>query len=473
MTTPAQLPEMELAHVLFMDIVGYSQLPIEEQVSIINELKQIVSTTLEFRAATERRSLISMHTGDGMALAFFGSPEVPVRCAMEVAMKLKDHARIRLRMGVNSGPVYRIPDIKGEPNVAGGGINFAQRVMNCGDEGHILLSASIADVLRQHGYWAPLIQELGVAEVKHQERVSIFNLYTGTVGNPAIPGKLGGRSAPSAMAAEHPPDSTPELRSVQENLHLAVSARSQPSSRLLLYAGLGVLGLAVLAAVVVNFAMAPSEHKLAPIITTLAQTGPAGKPPAQGTAPVSQTAPPTKSTVLRTAPSPAPATTAAPAVASMAGCWLYNTVLSLQMYPDGRVTGFLDGARWNHEGGDRYTITWPRFVDTVELSPDSKSLTATSNFGFTIPAQRVSGETQGFAGTWQWNNAAAVVVSGEGDVTLGPLHGRWTALGGQTYRIAWTHFPVDQLVLSADGQTLSGQNQFGLKAAGTRISCSN
>ncbi|HTA22728.1 MAG TPA: adenylate/guanylate cyclase domain-containing protein [Terriglobales bacterium] len=197
MTTPAQ-PEMELSHVLFMDIVGYSTLPIDEQVSIINELKETVAGTQQYRAATEQKSLISMHSGDGMALAFFGSPEIPVRCALEVAKQLKDHQRIKLRMGINSGPVYRIPDIKGDPNVAGGGINFAQRVMDCGDEGHILLSASIADVLRQHGYWAPLIQELGVAEVKHRERISLFNLYTGGLGNPAIPARLAAQYAANA-----------------------------------------------------------------------------------------------------------------------------------------------------------------------------------------------------------------------------------------------------------------------------------
>ncbi len=188
--TPTQLPEMELAHVLFMDIVGYSKLPIEQQVCIMSELEGAVSITAGYRTANTQRSLISMHTGDGMALAFFSGPEAPVHCAVEIAKELKHHPRIKLRMGINSGPVYRIPDIKGEPNVAGGGVNFAQRVMDCGDEGHILLSASIADVLRQHGRWAPMIHELGVAEVKHGEHISISNLCTEEVGNPAVPEKM-------------------------------------------------------------------------------------------------------------------------------------------------------------------------------------------------------------------------------------------------------------------------------------------
>jgi hypothetical protein len=143
------------------------------------------------------------------------------------------------------------------------------------------------------------------------------------------------------------------------------------------------------------------------------------------------------------------------------------------MHSDGRVTGFVDGARWSHEGDNRYAITWPKFVDTVKIAPDGKSLTATSNFGFVLPAQRASGEARGLVGTWQWGSVGAVVASDDGTVTLGPLRGRWTALSGDSYRIAWPHFPVDQLVLSADGQTVSGQNQFGVKAAGTRIACSN
>jgi len=191
--TPDRLPEMEVAHVLFMDVVGYSKLPIEEQVAITGELRQLVMATAEYRAGNEQKTLICMPTGDGMAMAFFSGPEPPVNCAIRIAQSLKDHPRIKLRMGINSGPVYRVPDIKGEMNVAGGGVNFAQRVMDCGDQGHILLSASIADVLRQHGHWAPLIHPLGVAQVKHGEHVSIFNLCNDEVGNSEIPEKLLGK----------------------------------------------------------------------------------------------------------------------------------------------------------------------------------------------------------------------------------------------------------------------------------------
>ncbi len=215
--SPERLPEMEVAHVLFMDVVGYSQLPIEQQVAISGELKQLVAATPEYRSGNEQKTLICMPTGDGMALAFFSGPEPPVNCAIRIANSLKDHPRIKLRMGINSGPVYRIPDIKGEMNVAGGGVNFAQRVMDCGDEGHILLSASIADVLRQHGHWAPLIKPLGIAEVKHGEHVSVFNLCSESAGNPQIPQKLLGKlSIPEVRrtpAPEPPPSSAPRPQS--------------------------------------------------------------------------------------------------------------------------------------------------------------------------------------------------------------------------------------------------------------------
>jgi eukaryotic-like serine/threonine-protein kinase len=207
--SPERLPEMEVAHVLFMDVVGYSQLPIEQQVAITGELKQLVAATPEYRSGNEQKTLICMPTGDGMALAFFSGPEPPVNCAIRIANSLKDHPRIKLRMGINSGPVYRIPDIKGEMNVAGGGVNFAQRVMDCGDEGHILLSASIADVLRQHGHWAPLIKPLGIAEVKHGEHVSVFNLCGESVGNPEVPQKLLGKLSIPEVRRTPAPEATP------------------------------------------------------------------------------------------------------------------------------------------------------------------------------------------------------------------------------------------------------------------------
>jgi len=239
--TPERLPEMEVAHVLFMDVVGYSRLPIEEQVGISSELRQLVAATPEYRAGSEQKTLICMPTGDGMAMAFFSGPEPPVNCAIRIANSLKGHPRIKLRIGINSGPVYRIPDIKGEMNVAGGGVNFAQRVMDCGDEGHILLSASIADVLRQHGHWAPLIHPLGVAEVKHGEHVSIFNLCDDKVGNSEIPEKLLGKlsiaelrptpspARPSGMPGQ-PSPSRPSQADVTANLQQS-TVTSAPSPR--------------------------------------------------------------------------------------------------------------------------------------------------------------------------------------------------------------------------------------------------
>ncbi len=242
--TPERSAEMEVAHVLFMDVVGYSRLPIEEQVGIASELRQLVASTPEYRAGNEGKTLICMPTGDGMLLAFFSGPEPPVNCAIRIAQSLKDHPRIKLRMGINSGPVYRIPDIKGEMNVAGGGVNFAQRVMDCGDEGHILLSAAIADVLRQHGHWAPLIHPLGVAEVKHGEHVSVFNLCNDDVGNPEIPEKLMGKlsiaelrptpapARPSGMQGQRTPSSRPSQAEVTANLQQSTIASPPPPRRL-------------------------------------------------------------------------------------------------------------------------------------------------------------------------------------------------------------------------------------------------
>src|SRR5512146_2735910 len=143
----SQAPRLELAHVLFMDIVGYSKLPMDEQQSVLSELKHAVRQTPQFLSADNTDQLIRLPTGDGMALVFFGDPEAPVRCAMELAQALRACPKIQLRMGVHSGPVYRIADINANRNVSGGGINLAQRVMDCGDAGHILVSAAVAEVL--------------------------------------------------------------------------------------------------------------------------------------------------------------------------------------------------------------------------------------------------------------------------------------------------------------------------------------
>lgn len=182
---------MEIAHVLFMDIVSYSMLPMDEQERILRDLQEMVRSNREFAAAQMEDRLIRLPTGDGMALVFFKDAEAPVRCALELARSLADHhPTLKLRMGINSGPVYRVADINANRNVAGAGINIAQRVMDCGDAGHILLSKPVADVLGQVNRWRPALRDLGEVEVKHRLRVHIFNLCEQGAGNPEIPKKL-------------------------------------------------------------------------------------------------------------------------------------------------------------------------------------------------------------------------------------------------------------------------------------------
>jgi TolB-like protein/Tfp pilus assembly protein PilF len=182
--------QMQIAHVLFMDIVSYSKLPIDQQSELLGQLNQIVRATEQFRAAEAAGKLVRLPTGDGMALAFFTSVDAPVRCALEVAEALKSRPHIKLRMGVDSGPVDLIVDVNDRPNVAGAGINMAQRVMDCGDAGHILLSKRVAGDLAQYSKWQPHLQDLGEAEVKHGVIVSLVNLATETVGNAAVPEKV-------------------------------------------------------------------------------------------------------------------------------------------------------------------------------------------------------------------------------------------------------------------------------------------
>jgi eukaryotic-like serine/threonine-protein kinase len=181
---------LEIAHVLFMDIVAYSQLPMDEQTRLIEKLQQIVRSTAEFSRALKRRQLLRLPTGDGMALVFFGDAEAPVRCALEIGRAVREVPELKLRMGIHTGPVQRVEDINANRNVAGGGINLAQRVMDCGDAGHILVSKSVADVLEQMSSWKVTLHDLGEAEVKHGVRVHLYNLYTDGAGNQELPQKL-------------------------------------------------------------------------------------------------------------------------------------------------------------------------------------------------------------------------------------------------------------------------------------------
>jgi serine/threonine protein kinase/tetratricopeptide (TPR) repeat protein len=183
-------PPLEIAHVLFMDIVAYSMLPMDQQRHRLRELQKTVCETSEFIRAKSADQLISLPTGDGMALVFFGDSEYPVRCALELTRSLRNNSEIRLRMGIHTGPVYRVADVNAASNVAGGGINMAQRVMDCGDAGHILLSKTEVDVLGQLSCWNCSLHDLGEAEVKHGVRVHVFNFYTDDAGNPKLPSKL-------------------------------------------------------------------------------------------------------------------------------------------------------------------------------------------------------------------------------------------------------------------------------------------
>src|SRR5437660_282288 len=189
-TKPKSTLHLQIAHVLFVDVVGYSKLLINDQREIVQDLNQVVRKTPQFRKSQAAGQLIRIPVGDGMALVFFQSPEEPVHCAMEIATALKNHPQIRLRMGIHSGPVNQVTDVNDRVNVAGAGINFAQRVMDCADAGHILISKRVADDLAQDILWQPLLHELGEIEVKHGVKLWIVNLYTAELGNPNPPQKL-------------------------------------------------------------------------------------------------------------------------------------------------------------------------------------------------------------------------------------------------------------------------------------------
>src|SRR6266576_246186 len=182
--------ELEIAHVLFLDIVGYSKLSVNEQHAQVEELNEIVRLCEQFRKAEAASRLLKIPTGDGMALVFYKSPEEPAQCAVEISRALKDNARLQVRMGIHSGPVSGVVDVNERTNVAGGGINTAQRVMDCGDSGHILLSRHVAEDLAEYERWRPFLHDIGTFELKHGVPVSVSNLYSDEVGNAKLPTKL-------------------------------------------------------------------------------------------------------------------------------------------------------------------------------------------------------------------------------------------------------------------------------------------
>jgi len=186
-----------------MDIVAYSKLPMCEQRKLVAVLSEALRKSPTFAHAHQKHRLISLPTGDGAALVFFGDPEAPVRCALELSEQLRGHPELKLRMGIHTGPVYRLADINANQNVAGGGINVAQRVMDCGDEGHILVSEVVADTLLQLGKWDQCLHDLGETEVKHGFRVHLYNLHTGECGNAELPQKM--KSVPSESPSSQKP----------------------------------------------------------------------------------------------------------------------------------------------------------------------------------------------------------------------------------------------------------------------------
>src|SRR5437773_12015469 len=197
--------KFEIGHVLFIDIVGYSKLLINEKSEQIQTLRKIVRGTDQFRVAEAEGKLIRLPTGDGGALVFRTSLEAPVLCALEISKELKSHPELHVRMGIHSGPVNEVTDLNEQANIAGAGINIAQRVMDCGDAGHILVSKRVADDLEHYSQWRSLLHELGECELKHGLRISILNLYGDEAGNPELPEKFRQAKAKGQTARDAAP----------------------------------------------------------------------------------------------------------------------------------------------------------------------------------------------------------------------------------------------------------------------------
>src|SRR5215210_9543023 len=181
---------LQIAHLLFIDIVGYSKLLTNEQRERQRELNAVVRESEPFRAAEAEKKLIRIPTGDGMVLAFFTKPDAPARCAVAISRALRATTHLPLRMGIHSGPVELVEDVNDKPNLAGAGVNIAQRVMDCGDSGHILLSARAADDLAEHAEWKAQLHDIGEVQIKHGARVRVASLHSDEIGNPALPQTL-------------------------------------------------------------------------------------------------------------------------------------------------------------------------------------------------------------------------------------------------------------------------------------------
>src|SRR5438046_23398 len=207
-------PQLEIAHVLFIDIVGSSKLLTNEQSELLQELNQIDRSTEQFRAAEASGKLIRVQTGDGLLLLVLDSTQEPVRCALEISRTLQEHPRIQVRMGVHSGPVNQVRDVNDKTNIAGPGINIAKRVMDCVDAGHILLSKHLGDDLAQYRHWQPFLHDLGECEVKYGLRLHLVNLYKDNLGNPQVPEKLKRGKRSKQASAVRPITSSRWLKTV-------------------------------------------------------------------------------------------------------------------------------------------------------------------------------------------------------------------------------------------------------------------
>jgi len=230
---PSSVSELELGHVLFMDIVGYSKLLIDEQTDLSRQLNQIVRNTEQVQSAEAKGKLIRLPTGDGMALVFFTNPQAPMQCAVEISRALRERPTIKLRMGIHSGPVNAVADVNERENVAGIGINMAQRVMDCGDAGHILLSKRVAEDLAQYGRWRSQLHELGEVEVKHGVKVGIVNFYADNIGNAALPEKIASKRK--------------EQASVSKSEQARARAKRRGLELILLLAAILIIGLSIFA----------------------------------------------------------------------------------------------------------------------------------------------------------------------------------------------------------------------------------
>jgi TolB-like protein len=216
--------KFEIGHVLFIDIVGYSKLLIDKQTELQRRLSEIVRDTEQFRAAKKSGKLIRLPRGDGIALVFFNTVEAPVRCALEVSKALLDHPELKIRMGVHSGPINRVRDVDDRPDVAGAGINMAQRVMDCGDAGHILLSKRVADDLEEYPRWRPYLRGLGECGVKHGVRLFVVNLYTDELGNPKQPKKFSEEQRTQSASTKRTRPSVVGVMAVLSLIALAIVA---------------------------------------------------------------------------------------------------------------------------------------------------------------------------------------------------------------------------------------------------------